>query len=336
MHSAHQKGRVAGVNDLQELDQQVVFYKSISLSENTKKAYSVHRKTYISFCLALGVSPVPASPQLLCRYVAFLSRRLAYSSIRQYLNIVRIIHAEWGYPNPCEENYDLKVTLRGIRRHLGDQVHRKAPITPELLVLILSKLDISKVRGAAVWAACLLMFYGLLRRSNVMTTPHKFDPSKHLRREDLHFSKTGLIVRIRWTKTIQYRDRELKIPYPWSPTNVLCPTKAVFNAIRLSPHAPVHGPALVLDATPTPAPLSPSVFIKDIRDALQQGGQDVSTFAGHSFRRGGASWAFANGIDIETIRILGDWQSQAYTAYILPTEKGLSKATATMLAATTR
>ena len=317
-----------------QLDQLVRFYKSISFAPSTKRAYAVHRKAYLSFCASIGAAPVPASPQLLCRYAAFLAQRLKYNSIRQYMNIVRLLHKEWGLRNPCDDSFPLDMTLKGIKRHLGTQVCRKAPITPALLRVILKHLDVATLRGASIWAACLLMFFGLLRRSNVLAPKVGFDPDKHLRRSDLHFTPQGLRVQITWTKTIQFKERELTIPYPWDRGNPLCPTQAVFNAVRLSKQTPQEGPALVISDGPDPAPLTPEVFVDSVRQALRAPGRDTTQFAGHSFRRGGAMFGFEQNISLERIRQLGDWKSDSYTAYVLPTDKGLAEATKTMVLAT--
>ena len=254
--------------DAAHLDDQVEYFRSLTYAPNTKRAYSVHRKSYLSFCEALRVPPVPASSRLLCQYAAYLARKLKYSSIKQYMNIIRLLHCEWGLPNPCINNYLLNSTLRGIRRHLGDAVTRKLPMTPDLLKRILSYLDLSTLRGASVWAAALLMFFGLLRRSNVMVPETGFDPKKHLCRSDLVFTQTGLRVRIRWSKTVQFKEDVFIVPYPWDRGNPLCPTKAAFNAVRLSPAAPLMGPALVVDNRHPPSPLTPAVFISEIRAAL--------------------------------------------------------------------
>ena len=46
-------------------------------------------------------------------------------------------------------------------------------------------------------------------------------------------------------------------------------------------------------------------------------------YAGHSLRRGGATWAYNAGVPVDTMRILGDccilgdYKSKAYTAYTL-------------------
>ena len=39
-------------------------------------------------------------------------------------------------------------------------------------------------------------------------------------------------------------------------------------------------------------------------------------FTGHSFRRGGATWAFDTGVPGELIQICGDWASDAYKRYL--------------------
>ncbi|WAR07160.1 hypothetical protein MAR_017118, partial [Mya arenaria] len=76
-----------------------------------------------------GYPAIPASTQTLCRYAAFLSKSLKFNSIKQYLNIVRILHAEWNLPNPLSNNFILNCTLQGIRRHLGDATIRH-PLCP--------------------------------------------------------------------------------------------------------------------------------------------------------------------------------------------------------------
>ena len=43
---------------------------------------------------------------------------------------------------------------------------------------------------------------------------------------------------------------------------------------------------------------------------------DAALFTGHSFRRGGATWAFQAGIPGELIQICGDWASDAYKRYL--------------------
>ena len=66
-------------------------YKAATFSDNTRKTYNVHLKTYLKFCNVMQVEPVPAQPaHFLSLYAAFLACRLRPSSFRQYMNIVRL------------------------------------------------------------------------------------------------------------------------------------------------------------------------------------------------------------------------------------------------------
>lgn len=313
------------------LQERVAFFKTLAYAPNTNRAYSVHRRAYVAFCNNLGVNPVPATSGVLCAYAAHLAERLCFSSIKQYLNIIRILHQEWGFANPCPDDYNLKLTLRGIRRHLGDPVHRKEPITPALLLTLLASLDVNTPKDAAIWAACLVMFFGLLRRSNVVPPTSKdFDPGKHLRRGDVTFSPLGASVCIRWSKTTQFREKIRQIPLPWRKLHPLCPTQAVFNAYQLSEGAAATGPAFVFREGGSFKALTPDHIITSLRKALEGAGLSPKQYAGHSFRRGGATWAFECNVPIESIRQLGDWASTAYTKYVLPTEGSLRGATSLM------
>ncbi len=306
-------------------------FKLQTFAPATCRAYRSHRAAYLAFCKAVGRPPVPASLETLCMYAALLARSLKYSSLRQYLNIVRLLHLEWGLPNPLVDNFQLSCVLKGIRREVGDRVVRKQPITPDLLLSILASLDVSVVVDAQVWAACLLMFYGLLRRSNVMSPSlAAFVAAKHLRRTDIIFNKTGICLLIRWTKTIQFKERTLQIPLPRRPGHPLCPAQATFHALRLTAGAPPNGPALVVPSVHGFIPLSPQLFVGKVRQALQSAGVDPQQYAGHSFRRGGATWAYKCGVPVETIRQLGDWKSTAYQDYIVPSGQVLRDATQLM------
>ncbi len=101
------------------LDQEVRMYRSNIFAASTSKTYASHRAAYISFCAQLGIAPVPLSPTNLGRYIAYLSRRLAFSYVRQYLNIVRLIHLEADLPNPLENNWYVTSILKGVRRVCG-------------------------------------------------------------------------------------------------------------------------------------------------------------------------------------------------------------------------
>jgi len=272
-----------------ELDKAAQFFYSNAYSDNTKRTYTSHKNSYINFCTRFGYPAIPASTQTLCRYAAFLSKSLKFNSIKQYLNIVRILHAEWNLPNPLSNNFILNCTLQGIRRHLGDATIRKKPITPAMLHHILAHLDLAKSRDSTVWAAMLCMFYGLLRKSNVLTTRGvAFDPNKHLRCRDIIYHRWGALLHIRWSKTIQFGSRTFEIPLPRLKGHPLCPVKALFNAAQHVITSDIDGPAFVYRHNGQIRPLTSEQFIDRVKECLRLAGIDTSDIASHSFRRGGA------------------------------------------------
>ena len=60
------------------------------------------------------------------------------------------------------------------------------------------------------------------------------------------------------------------------------------------------------------------MFITHLRLCLRKLGLNPSCYSGHSFRRGGASFALQCGIPAEWIRLQGDWSSDAYQRYLDP------------------
>ena len=227
------------------------------------------------------------------------------------------MHLEWGLPNPLHSDFNLTNMLKGVRRQLGDSITRKSPISPPLLRTILAQLDIRNPLDASCWAAALVLFYGLLRRSNVLPyTESSFDVTKQLRRRDIKFHPWGVMIRLRWTKTIQYSERVIDLPLPRLPDSPLCPVQAIFKAFTSSASAPADGPAFVYPCGVGYSALTSTVFLNRISACLGAGGVDPGLFSGHSFRRGGATWCYRIGLSGDTIRLLGDWSSDCYLKYI--------------------
>jgi hypothetical protein len=57
-------------------------------------------------------------------------------------------------------------------------------------------------------------------------------------------------------------------------------------------------------------------FTDKLKGLLQICLSDYKDYGSHSLRRGGATWALQCGVPTEVIRIMGDWHSDAYKAYL--------------------
>lgn len=249
--------------------------------------------------------------------MAHLAKTMKFNSVKQYLNIIRLLHAEWNLPNPIKGDFDIKYTLLGLKRQLGDRVTRKRPVTLDILNKIREHLNLGTSLDATVWAVCLTLFYGLLRRSNVLSiSGQQFNPSKHLRRNDVTFYPWGVLLRIRWSKVIQYQSNILNIPLPRMDTSSLCPVKAIFHSFNLSSRAITTGPAFVYVFNNEMKPLTSELFLERIRACLTQSNIDPSQYATHSFRRGGATFCYDIGLSSDAIKIAGNWKSNCYQRYL--------------------
>ena len=135
------------------MDQEVARYRGAAFSDNTKKTYQTQLRSYIAFCEQSGIVSVPDSDVTVARYAAFLARRLKPSSVKQYLNIIRLLHLECNLDNLCADSWYLKTTIKGTEKVKGTEVIRKLPMKPELLLQIKEKLKFCKTvcSGPPAW-----------------------------------------------------------------------------------------------------------------------------------------------------------------------------------------
>ena len=209
----------------------------------------------------------------------------------------------------------VKLIVHGLRRILGDAQDQKLPITPEILLRIRSKLMANRYSG--IWAAMLIGLYSFFRKSNLVPKSAKdYDPSKTLSREDIFVRLWGLVICVQWSKTIQFKQRKLLIPVVRLLSNhPLCPVHAYERHLRSFP-APPSLPAFLHFRADHASPITHSVFTAKLRQFLSYAGLKAFNCSGHSFRRGGATFAFHCGAPIELISLQGDWSSDAVLLYI--------------------
>jgi hypothetical protein len=301
---------------VQCLDSRLSLIRHNVLAKGTQKTYGSYLSKYYSFCTSLGVPPVPISQLNLGRYIAHLSNSLKYNSVVNYLSVIRILHLEAGYDNPLD-TYFIRSTKSGVRRLLGDSSDSKLPITPSILLRLKPLLDFSLSLHRAFWAVCLVAFFSFFRKSNLLPqSQSSFDPSRQLTRDNVSFNGGGAVISVSWSKTIQYQNRTLTIPLPFIPSSPLCPSTALWlsmsasNPNLLSPFQyQSHGSYHILSY--------PS-FVSLLRSFLDRLGYPSSLYSGHSFRRGGASFALESGASSELVQTQGDWRSDVYKLYIDP------------------
>ena len=301
------------------LDSEVNFYRAHTFAASTTRTYATQQHTYLEFCNKLSIAPVPLSQYDLGRYIAYLSRKLCFSSARQYLNIVRILHVEAGLANPLEGNWYVSSILKGVCRVKGDASKQKLPITLDILGKILTKLNLFCSLDRAFWAACLVAFFSFFRKSNLLIPGvDVFDPKCHLCASDAKFTSEGVILSVRWSKVIQFRERTLQIPLPRIPNSGFCPSNALLGMFLECPPPATPVPLFRYVQNSKWLPLTQALFSRRLHEVLQLLGFPSDKYSNHSFRRGGASFALNCGLPVDLIKLQGDWKSNACERYLEP------------------
>lgn len=253
-------------------------------------------------------------------YCTFLCRSCSGETIKSYMHGIKQLYLEHNTPNPLEGNFAVKAIIKAQQRLHPGGAHRKLPITIDMLKIMIAYSDINDPFEVACICAAIIAFFAFLRKSNITVKADDVWDAHSLSRADVNFDGHALWITLHLTKTRghSYVD-PLRIPIPRIPGSPLDPPAWWILHQRLSPtsrnnHAFAY--RTILDGS-TRA-LSHTDFCAFVRSKLHQGLPDVSVtnYSHQSFRRGGATFAFACNVPQVFIKAMGDWLSDCYERYI--------------------
>ena len=271
---------------------------------------------YFMFCLHFHLVPLPADLDTICLYTQFLSRSfVSPQAIRNYVNGVKFLHIITGHAYDFSNNRILQLVLKGIEKGLSHMPVRATPISPHILKAVARAISLHSPEDVTCLCASVLLFLLMARAGNVFYHMEHGKP-RGLSRSHVVFSRHAILVTFTHTKTITFGSRVLQIPLLAVPDSLLCPVAIFRRMVQLTPAAPSQ-PLFVTFSGGQLAPLSKISFLAHFRSLLVRAGvSSPSAFSCHSFRRGGASWAFRVGVPGEIIQIYGDWASDCYKRYL--------------------
>lgn len=204
--------------------------------------------------------------------------------------------------------------IRGLTNYYGDTnvSAPKSALTTADLRAFSQLLDTRYFEHARDWCACLIAFFGLLRISEYMNSG--------LRMQHVCSTLEGVEVTVLRSKTSHVKTTIALASRP----DGLCPKKALtdylsfFPVLRLPQHP--DDPLFVtrLHDGHSVQPMTADEFIARVRDLVRTAfpNREPSLYAGHSFRRGGASALQLAGVPAAMIQRHGRWASDAYRGYL--------------------
>ena len=164
----------------------------------------------------------------------------------------------------------------------------------------------------------LLGFYMFLRKSNLVPDAmDQFNPLHQFRHANVNLLgiNMAMMCEVRWTKTLQNREKILRFPVLPANNKAICPVYWVHRMILENPGKPEE-PLFAIHALPITLSLSANQLIYRLMKWLKLLGEDEMTFTLHSLRRGGATFPYQSNLEGDTMKLLGGWASNCFKRYI--------------------
>lgn len=212
---------LAVVGNLEYLDSLVFTNIASAWSVNTISTRTSQWKRFYTFCIEHGLTPLPASPRTIARFLSDLSQTCKYTTIVNYLSSVTTMHKFYGYQPEFRDSYYLTMALKGIKIRLGSEVTQKVALSPNQLMrmyLYISLLDPFQV---ACWGAIIFSFRTLLRKSHFLPDTSGYNPHL-LNRDDVEFFPGRMLIHVRTSKTDRSGGRQQRIIVYETPQRALC------------------------------------------------------------------------------------------------------------------
>jgi integrase len=300
--------------DAQSLDPAILELLEAAAAPNTRRAYDSDLRHF----RAWGGS-VPATSELVARYLAHHARTLTVPTLARRLVAIRRAHALEGLPDPTASAL-VRQAFRGLRRAYGRPQRRVAALTAEQLAAIVSFLGQS-TRDLRDRALLLVGFAGAFRRSELSAAVCSA----------IEWGPRGIIVSIPKSKTDQeWRGRKIGISYA---QGRVCPLAALAAWLDISGIAsgPVFRP-VTKGGRVLAGPLSGDAIAAIVKRRVQMIDFDPSCYSGHSLRAGFATCAAAAGVPVWKIKAqTGHLSDAVLNRYIRISDPFAGNATASMV-----
>ena len=234
-------------------------------------------------------------------------------------------------PPPTADMARLNQVLRGVKiaQASDSQVvkaKQRLPITPEILRQINGrwKQEPPSQDKIMLWAAFLTCFFGFFWSGEICseaTDGRGLSETPDLSVDSLeidNFRDPRVVkLHLRRSKTDPFREgTTINIPHTGDD---LCPVAALLSWLVYRGQAP--GLFFFMQSG---TPLTRPRLVTELRGVLRELGLEAEHFSGHSFRKGAATTAAAQGVADSQIKLLGRWKSAAFQRYLHPSTSDMA------------
>ncbi len=285
---------------------------SMRRSRGTHKAYSTDWKIFLEWCEAAGREPFPASTDSICLFITSeLAKGLKVSTVERRFASISYEHKHKGSLVTPECRSECRQLFSAARRDRRERKEGKKALQVRDLARISEKLPETDtgIRDRA------LLVFGLasgLRRSELARLDLK----------DITFTRRGIQVDIRWSKTDQQaRGRIFGIfPGERASTDPVRTLKAWLH-VRGKEPGPLFTRIAPGGRTVTLERVSDIAVNRVVKRAMRSIGADPREYSAHSLRAGLVTAAAENGAsEREIMRASGHKSVEVMRQYVRPVE----------------
>lgn len=209
----------------QDLDQECYVTLGQAYRRNTLRNLRSQALIYHRFCVYYGLQPFPASEWQMVRFARYLGNSVtSVETVKNYISGIRTLHSIAGYKTTNTLGPNLTLMIRALKFELAHAVKQAKPMTPRLLFKIYQIIDLSDLTDIIAFAALVIGFYLFLRASNLVpASTGEFKPGEQLTRGDLRCYKGYTMIDVKWSKTIQYKQKINSLPLIPARRKEICP-----------------------------------------------------------------------------------------------------------------
>lgn len=248
------------------------------------------------------------SPQQLCECMCDYVSNHKITTLPTYLSAVADFYKSNSL-GVLPRDHDRVVRVRkGLNNYysLGEVTTPKRPLGFIELTQLHALIDHNTFIGARAWAAYLLSFYGLLRRSEILDSRLKF--------AQIQVHSSGLSITIPFSKT----SLQPHTVHICQRDDLLCPVLAFIRYRSFIPSRLIAIPTcpVFLASHDRTKPVNHLNMINTLKSQLNTLGLNSQHYGWHSWRRGGTTAMFAAGVAETLIQSHGRWASLTYKMYL--------------------
>ena len=237
------------------------------------------------------------------------------ATIKSYISAIKSKLSADGYS--WNNELVLFNSLISACRELNDITDDRLPIQKQLLQTILFELNrmfVDKENRLFLIllyrTAFLILYYGLMRIGEITEGPHV------LKAANVHEArnKKQYLFLLYSSKTHGKGDRPQRITISQDLTSDYCPVKEINKYVSLRPPYFNNSDQFLVFQDSTA--VKPNDVRQVLKKILRRLGLNPANYDTHSFRIGRATDQFKQGLEVNTIKKLGRWESNAVYQYL--------------------